>query len=84
MKKKIKTRIIERGKWTQMFATDFSFKFSCTWDLATRIEIREEQQEASHFEDFEAFSLVDSIFKYFSSLFIGDSSFLLIVPEVLF
>ena len=30
-----------------MFAIDFSFKFSCTGDLVTKIEIRKEQQAKS-------------------------------------
>ena len=49
MKNKIKNKHKKnvKGKWTQMFATDFSFKFSCTGDLVTRIEIREEQQGRS-------------------------------------
>ena len=30
-----------------MFGTKFSFKFSCTRDLVTKIEIKEEQQGKS-------------------------------------
>ena len=46
MKKKINKKDT-RGKWTQMFATDFSFKFSGTRDFITKMEIREEQQGKS-------------------------------------
>ena len=64
-----------------MFATEFSFKFSSTGDLVTKREIREEQQGN---EDFEAFSLAASIFKYYSTSSTGFSSFFPIVPDVLF
>ena len=37
-----------------------------------------------HFDDFEAFSLAASIFKYSSTSSTGVSSFLPIIPEVLF
>ena len=67
-----------------MFSTDFSFKFSCTWNFVTKREIRKEQQEAGHFEDFEAFSFVASIFKYSSTSSTGVSSFFPIVLDVLF
>ena len=43
MKKKINTRKMQEKKWTQMFATDFSFN-SFTMDLVTKIEIRKGQQ----------------------------------------
>ena len=67
-----------------MFAIDFSFKFSGTRDLVTNREIREEQQEAGHFEDFEVFSLAASIFKYSSTSSTRVSYFYPIVLEFLF
>ena len=47
MKKKINTREIVREKWTQIFATDFSFMFPFTRDLVTKREIRKGQQGRS-------------------------------------
>ena len=41
MKKKINIRKRQEENG-HMFATDFSFKFSCTGDLVTMIETREE------------------------------------------
>ena len=43
-----------------------------------------EEKQCNHFEDFEAFSLTASIFKYSSTSSIGVSSLLPIVLEVLF
>ena len=43
MKKENKKKNSAKGKWTQMFATDFSFEFSGTGDLFTKRERKEEQ-----------------------------------------
>ena len=42
------------------------------------------EKQCNHFEDFEAFFLVASIFKYSSTSSTGVNSFLSIVSEVLF
>ena len=46
-----------------MFATDLSFKFSCTGDLVTKIKIREEQQGKSFL-----FSIILGWFKFTGSM----------------
>ena len=66
-----------------MFSTNFLFMFSCIGDLVTKREVREEKQGVGHFEDFEAFSLVASIFKYSSTSSTRVSSFFPFVLDAL-
>ena len=62
----------------------FSFKFTGTEDLFTKREKGRKNNRVSHFEDFKAFYLVASIFKYSSTSSIRVSSLFFIVPYVSF
>ena len=67
---------------TKFCKGNFLFKISDGRDLVTKRE--KEKNQCNHFEDFEAYALAASIFKYFSTSSTGVRYFLPIVPEVLF